>query len=176
MLIFSTPGTSDPEAGRGGPGCQNLAFQRFDPMILCSFLWRIRWTTLENHRTKQMMVYEQFTFSIKSNCLLFFLDRKADFWIKKKLEPELDRTRTSSNRNRTEPEPTETEPNQTEPWDSWCFAQVGKSISIENTKSSKCRNCILLACWRPPGRLGEPLRFHGLKKKSQLFLHFPTFS
>ena len=35
-------------------------------MILCSFLWRIRWTTLENHRTKQMMVYEQITFFIKS--------------------------------------------------------------------------------------------------------------
>ena len=34
----------------------------FDPMILCSFLWRIRWTTLENHSSKQMKVYEQISF------------------------------------------------------------------------------------------------------------------
>ena len=53
IFIFSTPGTSAPEASRGGPGCQNLAFQRFDPMILCIFLWRIRWTTLEPDRPDQ---------------------------------------------------------------------------------------------------------------------------
>ena len=69
---FSTPGTSDLEAGRGGPGCQNLAFQRFDPMILYSFLWRIRWTTLENHRTKQMMVYEQITIFIKNIIFMIY--------------------------------------------------------------------------------------------------------
>ena len=60
------PGTLDPEASRRGLGCQNLAFQRFDPMILCSFLWRIRWTTLEDHSSKQMMVYGQITFFITS--------------------------------------------------------------------------------------------------------------
>ena len=48
------------------PGGQNRAFQRFGPMILCSCLWRIRWTTLENHSSKQMMVYEQITFFIKN--------------------------------------------------------------------------------------------------------------
>ena len=48
-----------------GPGCQNLAFQRFDPMILCSFLWRFRWKTLESHNSKQMTVYGQITFFIK---------------------------------------------------------------------------------------------------------------
>ena len=66
---LSQAAREDPEAGRRGPGCQNLAFQRFDPMILCSCLWRIRWTTLESHRTKQMMVYEQNT--LKTN--IFFL-------------------------------------------------------------------------------------------------------
>ena len=80
-FYFFDPGTLDPEAGRRGPGCQNLAFQRFDPMILCSFLWRIRWTTLESHSSKQMMVYEQITFFIKSrifqNLILWW---KIDFW------------------------------------------------------------------------------------------------
>ena len=61
-FYFFDPGTLDPEAGRRGPGCQNLAFQRFDPMILCSFSWRIRWTILENHSSKQMPVYNQFSF------------------------------------------------------------------------------------------------------------------
>ena len=94
-FFFSTPGTSDPEAGRGGPECQNLAFQRFDPMILCGFLWLIRWTTLENHRTKQMMVYEQMTFFMNNIIfILYFLNRKTDFWNKKK-----------RNRNQNEPEP-----------------------------------------------------------------------
>ena len=45
-----------------GPGGQNRAFKRFDPMILCSFLWRFRWTTLESHNSKLMMVYEQINF------------------------------------------------------------------------------------------------------------------
>ena len=45
-----------------GPGGQNLAFQRFDPMILCSFLWRFRKTKLESHISKLMMVYEQIAF------------------------------------------------------------------------------------------------------------------
>ena len=75
-------------------------------MILCSFSWRIRWTTLENHRTKQMMAYEQITFFIKTK----EMDRKADFWIKK-TEPEPDRTGTGPNRSR--PKPNRTEPNRT---------------------------------------------------------------
>ena len=105
-FIFSTPGTSNPEASRGGPGCQNLAFLRFDPMILCRFLWRIRWTTLENHRMKQMMVYEQITFLIKN--LMFYnliLDRKTDFWTKK---PELEPDRTGTGQNRSRPKPNRT--------------------------------------------------------------------
>ena len=98
-FYFFDPGTLDLEAGRRGPGCQNLAFQRFDPMILCSFLWRIRWTTLENHRTKQMMLYEQITFF-----MIFFLRRgsKNRFLDQKKqnrIEPEP--ARTGADRNRT---------------------------------------------------------------------------
>ena len=72
-------------------------------MILCSFLWRIRWTTLENHRTKQMMVYEQITFFIKHNLYNLFLDRKNDFWIKNKWNRnwiELEPVRTRADRNR----------------------------------------------------------------------------
>ena len=41
---------------------ENLDVWRFDPIILCSLLWRIRWTTLENHSSEQMTVYEQITF------------------------------------------------------------------------------------------------------------------
>ena len=33
-------------------------------MILCSFLATIRWTTLENHSSKQIMVYDQITFFV----------------------------------------------------------------------------------------------------------------
>ena len=58
-----------------GPGCQNLAFQRFEPIILCSFLLRFQWRTLESHNSKQMMVYEQISFFIK---IVFF---KKMFWI-----------------------------------------------------------------------------------------------
>ena len=61
-----------------GPGCQNPAFQRFDPMTLCSFLWRFRWKTLEKHSSKQMMVYEQITFCIKNRIFQkFVFDRKS---------------------------------------------------------------------------------------------------
>ena len=65
IFIFSTPGTLDPGTQRLAqtrPRGQNLRFPRFDPMILCSFLATIRWTTLENHSSKQMMVYDQITF------------------------------------------------------------------------------------------------------------------
>ena len=50
-----------------GPGGQNLAFQRFEPIILRSFLWRFRKTTLEKHSSRQMTVYEQITFFIKKH-------------------------------------------------------------------------------------------------------------
>ena len=45
---------------------ENLDSWRFDPMILCSFLWRFRWKTLESHNSKQVMVYEQITFFRKN--------------------------------------------------------------------------------------------------------------
>ena len=48
-----------------GPGCQNLAFQRFESIIIHDFSWRCRKTTLEKHSSKQMTVYEQITFFIK---------------------------------------------------------------------------------------------------------------
>ena len=83
-------------------------------MILCSFLWRIRWTTLENHRTKQMMVYEQITFFI-----IFLFGSKNQFLDKEnrnrnQIEPEPDGTGTGPNRSG---------PNRTEPLDSckWTF-------------------------------------------------------
>ena len=70
-FYFFDPGTLDPEAGRRGSGYQSLAFQRFEPMILCSFLWRIRWTTLESHSSKRMMVYKQITCFIKNRFIYF---------------------------------------------------------------------------------------------------------
>ena len=48
-----------------GPGCQNMAFLRFDPIIIHDFSLRFRKTTLEKHSSKQMTVYEQITFFIK---------------------------------------------------------------------------------------------------------------
>ena len=134
-FYFFDPGTLDPEAGRRGPGCQNLAFQRFDPMILCSFLWRIRWTTLESHSSKQMMVYEQITFFIKNLIFYnFFWDRKTEFWIKKnrnrnRIEPEPDRTGTGLNRSR--PKPNRTEPNRGIPGN----ADLKKNFKICNLRS-----------------------------------------
>ena len=90
-FYFFDPGTLEPEAGRRGPGCQNLAFQRFDPMILCIFLWRIRWTTLESHSSKQIMVYKQITFFMKKHFFfIFWGGSKNRFLEKKKTEPEPD--------------------------------------------------------------------------------------
>ena len=126
IFISSTPGTSDPEASRRGPGCQNLAFQRFETMILFSFLWRIRWTTLENHGTKQMMVYEQITCFIKHIVLYIFGgESKNRILNQKNTEPEPDRTRTGPNRSQPKP-------NRTEPLDS----------------------CVLLGCHSGPVRSG----------------------
>ena len=62
---------------------ENLDFWRFDPIILCSFLWRFRKTKLESHNSKQMMVYEQITFFIKHRIFSIFFVRKIDFLIKK---------------------------------------------------------------------------------------------
>ena len=70
FLFFRPWGLRTRRPAQTGPRGQNPAFQRFDPMILCSFLWRIRWTTLENHRTKQLMDYEQIISFIKH--LIFF--------------------------------------------------------------------------------------------------------
>ena len=99
-FFFFDPGTLDPEAGRRGPGCQNLAFQRFDPMILCSLLWRIRWLTLESHSSKQMIVHEQITIFIKKIIFHNFFGSKRRFFGEKK-----NGTGTGLNRNRIEPEP-----------------------------------------------------------------------
>ena len=90
---FFDPGTLDPEAGRRGPRCQNLAFQRFDPMILCSFLWRIRWTTLESHSSEQMMVYKQITFFYKKSKF-----SKLDFMMKIGSRTRPDRSRPRKTR------------------------------------------------------------------------------
>ena len=74
----------------------NLDFWRFDPMILCSFLWRLRIKALESHNSKQMMVYEQITFFIKKQIFSkFVFDLKIDFLIEKSI---------SGLRNRKQPE------------------------------------------------------------------------
>ena len=53
-------------------------------MILCSFLLRFRWKTLESHNSKQMTFYEQITFSIKIDVFNFCLNLKIDFLIKQR--------------------------------------------------------------------------------------------
>ena len=62
FLFFRPRGLWTRRPAQTGPGGQNPAFQRFDPMILCSFLLRFRWKTLESHNSKQMTVYEQIPF------------------------------------------------------------------------------------------------------------------
>ena len=62
FLFFRPRGLWTQRPAQTGPGCQNLAFQRFEPIILCSFLWRFRKTKLESHISKQKMVYGQITF------------------------------------------------------------------------------------------------------------------
>ena len=66
FLFFRPWGLRTQRPAQTGPGGQNPAFQRFDPMILCSFLWRFRWKTLESHNSKQMMIYEEITFFIQN--------------------------------------------------------------------------------------------------------------
>ena len=45
FLFFRPRGLRTRRPAQTGPGGQNPAFQRFDPMILCSFLLRFRWNT-----------------------------------------------------------------------------------------------------------------------------------
>ena len=71
IIFFRPQGLWTRRPAQTGPRGQNLAFQRFDPMILCSFLWRFRWKTLESHNSKQMTVYEQITFFIKNQNVQF---------------------------------------------------------------------------------------------------------
>ena len=58
FLFFRPRGLRTWRPAQTGPGGEKVTFPRFDPMILCSFLSTIRWTTLENHSSKQMMVYD----------------------------------------------------------------------------------------------------------------------
>ena len=76
FLFFRPRGLRTQRPAQTGPGGQNLRFPRFDPMILCSFLATIRWATLENYSSKQMMVYDQITFFIKFSICLFVFDLK----------------------------------------------------------------------------------------------------
>ena len=91
FLLFRPQGLWTRRPAQTGPRGQNLRFPRFDPMILCSFLCRIRWTTLKSHSSivfKQMMVYEQITFFIKINLKIGsnidFLIEKSIFRFKKR--------------------------------------------------------------------------------------------
>ena len=65
FLFFRPRGLWTRRPAQTGPGCQNMAFQRFDPIIIHDFSRRLRKTTLEKHSSKQMRVYEQITFFIK---------------------------------------------------------------------------------------------------------------
>ena len=76
FLFFRSRGLWTRRPAQTGPGGQILAFQRFEPIILCSFLLGFQWKTLESHNSKQMMVYEQITiFYKKTGFFNFFLDR-----------------------------------------------------------------------------------------------------
>ena len=70
FLFFQPRGLWARRPAQTGPGCQNLAFQRFDPIIIHDFSRRFRKTTLEKHSSKQMTVYEQITFFIRKS--IFF--------------------------------------------------------------------------------------------------------
>ena len=63
-----------------GPGGQNRGFPRSDPMILCIFVRRFRWKTLESHNSKQMMVYEKITCFIKNRFFFSFFSSKNRFF------------------------------------------------------------------------------------------------
>ena len=82
FLFFRPRGLRTRRPAQTRPGGQNPAFQRFDPMILCSFLWRFRKTALESHSSKQMTVYKQITFFFIKNrkFSIFFLTSKSIFY------------------------------------------------------------------------------------------------
>ena len=59
FLFFRPRGLWTRRPAQTGPGCQNMAFQRFDPIIIHDFSRRFRKTTLEKHSSKH---YEQISF------------------------------------------------------------------------------------------------------------------
>ena len=81
FFLFRPWGLRTQRPAQTGPRGQNPAFQRFDPMILWSILWRFRWKTLESHNSKQMTVYKQIIFFYEKNDFFqnVFFDRKI-FW------------------------------------------------------------------------------------------------
>ena len=93
----------DPDAGQTGPGCQNPAFHRFEPIIIRDFHRDFeKKKTLEKHISKQMRVYKQITFFNKKSKFpkIFFPDRKMDL-----LKGEPIFGLKTGNRNRDEPKP-----------------------------------------------------------------------
>ena len=126
---------------------ENLAFQRFEPIIIFDFSWRFRKKALEKHISKQMRVYKQITFFHKKSKFLkiFFPDRKIDFLRggpifgekngnRNRDEPEPDRTGTGLNQSR--PKPNRTVLNRGIPalwdesvtlWDGWIRDTLGRS-------------------------------------------------
>ena len=86
FLFFRPRGLLPRRLAQTGPGCQNPAFQRFEPIILCSFSWRFRKTKLESHNSKQMTVYEQITLFIKNRIFsICVFGSKIDFLIGKSI-------------------------------------------------------------------------------------------
>ena len=80
FLFFRPWGFRTGRPAQTGPRGQNLAFQRFEAIILRSFLCWFRKTTLEKHSSKQMTVYEQIKFLIKNRIFQnVVLDRKSSF-------------------------------------------------------------------------------------------------
>ena len=59
---------------------ENLAFQRFEPIIILDFSWRFRKKTLEKHISKQMKVYKQITFFHKNQNVQKYVSR-IEKWI-----------------------------------------------------------------------------------------------
>ena len=80
FFFFRPQGLRTRRPAQTGPGGQNLGFPRFDPMILCSIFATIRWTTLENHSSKHMMVYDQITLKNR-NFTIFVLIEKSICWL-----------------------------------------------------------------------------------------------
>ena len=94
----------DLDAGQTGPGCQNLAFQRFEPIIIHDFSWRFRKKALEKHISKQMRVYKQITFFIKNQDVKKYFSW-IDTWIfEGRIDVRIEKlgAGTGTNRNQTE--------------------------------------------------------------------------